>query len=195
MICDRRSATVLWLVALVWVALSGCDAMTPKPPLADPMEEVSVFVQGDKLFASVRLRTEFLNAILRELDNGEPIMATYRFRFYRLQNHFPDLRLSQQTIQRRLRRRLITERFEMTELPQKRLHYTPDEDEAMNFLGSPRYILLGSDVHLPRTNRYYLDIGITIEHQEMSWVLSVLNRWLTLTPPVIYRKHVRFQHP
>ncbi|HIJ83092.1 MAG: hypothetical protein HW380_1589 [Magnetococcales bacterium] len=183
------------IACVALTVLCGCDNGPPRTSDVNPIEEVSVFQQGDKLYASARLRSDYLNRILKESGHGEPLVANFRFDFYRQQKYFPDLRLSHENVQRRLRLRLITERFELLELPQKRMQYTPDEDEAMSFFGVPRYIILGSGVHLPLGNRYYLRVAFSEEHQGMSWILGGLNRLLTMTPPEIYEKTIEFQPP
>ncbi|MBF0146928.1 MAG: DUF4390 domain-containing protein [Magnetococcales bacterium] len=185
-------SSVIAVIALF--LLCSCGTTPPDDP-ANPIVEVSIFQQGEDLFANVRLDSKYLDERLKEMGHGEPVLASYRFEFYRQQDNFFDLRLSHQIIQRRVRLRLITQRFEMMDLPQRRLQYTADEDEAMNFFGAPRYIHIGSEVQLPKNNRYYLKVGFTVEHQGMSWVLGVLNRLLTMTPPVIHEKIVWLQNP
>ncbi|MBF0110030.1 MAG: DUF4390 domain-containing protein [Magnetococcales bacterium] len=177
------------------IFLHGCNFVSTESTADNPIAEASVFQQGNALYATIRLQPEYLDQLLREMDHGEPVQATYRIEFYRAQDWFFDRRLSQQVVHRRLRLRLITQRFEMTELPQKRLQYTADEDEAMSFIGFPRYIFIGSTVGLPRDHRYYLNVGFSVEHQGMSWVLGVLNRILTMSPPVIHEKIAWFQAP
>ncbi|MBF0436723.1 MAG: DUF4390 domain-containing protein [Magnetococcales bacterium] len=181
------------ILPVLLLLLGGCSDLSHEDSSVNPIEEVTVFKLDDTLYASVRLSSDYLDAVFKETESGEPVLAYYRFDFYRHQDHFFDKLLGHAVVQRRLRLRLITQRFEMMKLPKNELQYTADENQAMSFLGAPRYVLLGTDIPLSADERYYLSVGFTLEHQGMSWVLGVLKRWLTLTPPIIFTKIVWYE--
>ena len=120
-----------------------------------------------------------LYRIITLLRHGEPILATYRFRFYRLHPWLPGLRLSQAILKRRLRLRLITRRFEMLDVQTGRIQYSGDPEEAMGFIGAPNYVFLGKGVkQLSPDYEYRLDVDLTIEHEGTLQLLHLLDRWL-----------------
>lgn len=179
--------------SVLFLFLGGCSDLAHEGSSVNPIEEVTVFKQEDKLYASVRLRSDYLDAVFKETESGEPVLAYYRFDFYRHQDHFFDKLLGHEVVQRRLRLRLVTQRYEMIKIPTNELQYTAEENEAISFLGAPRYILLGTGITITPNERYYLTVGFTLEHQGMSWVLGVLKCWLTLSPPIIHTKMVWFE--
>lgn len=183
----------LFLFAL-W--LTGCTPLTDKsvPSPRKSMKQASAFLQADKLYASAELDSVYLNKIMTLLYHGEPILATYRFRFYRVHTWLPDVRLSHILLKRQLRRRLITGRFEMMDVKTGQLHYTNNQEEAKGFLGAPRYVLLGKEARFSKEQSYRLRVDLTMEHAGMSSLLRVLNQWLTFGRSGIYSFSYDFIH-
>ncbi|MEO5339370.1 MAG: DUF4390 domain-containing protein [Magnetococcus sp. MYC-9] len=152
-------------------------------PLAQPgvIQQASLLPQRDKLYARAELDPQALKQLMELLDNGEPIWATYRFGLYRNHAWWPDLRISQVVLQRRLRLRLITRRYEMLDGQTGQIQYTSNPDEAMNFVGAPRYVPLGTlrekGAFLPIEHRYRLKVELTLEHEDMSYLFHLLDQW------------------
>lgn len=159
------------------------------------IQEASAFLADDKLYARTVLDPGFLSDIMALLGHGEPVLATYRFRFYRTQSWLPDLRLAQVIVKRRLRLRLITRRFEMTDVRNNHVQYTRDPQQAIGFIGNPRYIRLATHTHLFPQRRYHLDVQVQVEHQGMSRVYRVLNRLLTFGGSADYSLQTAFEQP
>lgn len=147
------------------------------------IQQASAFVQGNALYAKAELNPSYLQKILGLLRHGEPILATYHFRFYRVHAWLPGLRLAHATLKRRLRLRLITRRFEMLDLPTGRIQYTGNPDEAMGFLGAPHYVFLGTlssqgGGRLSPDHRYRLNVDLTMEYEGMLHLFRVIDQWL-----------------
>ncbi|MBF0214429.1 MAG: DUF4390 domain-containing protein [Magnetococcales bacterium] len=187
--CDRslahfiiRRPAVTWIVLLT-ILVAGCGR-EPQPTPPNAIQEATPFLQGEKLFAKASLTPAFLTRIVQQLKQGEPLLATYRSRILRRHDWLPDLLLLDKEIQRHIRMRLITERYEMREENTGLVHYTSDENEAQNFFGNPRFILLhGRFRPLPHT-RYQLETRVSLTHEGMSRMFRFLDRWLALNQPM-----------
>ncbi|MBF0191668.1 MAG: DUF4390 domain-containing protein [Magnetococcales bacterium] len=166
-------------IALLAILLSGCgkDPLPTPPPV---IQEASLLLQGDKLFAQVSLTSAFQTRIGQQLKQGDPLLATYRFSVMRQPKWLPDTRILDKEIQRHIRMRLITERYEMREENSRLVHYASSEHEAMNFFANPRFIPLhGRFKPLPGM-RYQLRTHVSITPEGMSRMFQLLDRWLTL---------------
>lgn len=152
-------------------------------PIPHPgaIQQASAFSRGNRLYAKAELDPAYLNKLIGLLHHGEPIVATYRFRLYRLHAWLPSLRLSHVTLKRRVRLRLITRSYEMLDLQTGQIQYTHDPEEAMEFLGTPNYVFLGAgETPLSPDYRYRLYVDLTMEHEGMLHVFRVLDHWATL---------------
>ncbi|MBF0153825.1 MAG: DUF4390 domain-containing protein [Magnetococcales bacterium] len=168
------------------------------PP--NPLREVAASLQGSSLYAQALLSPEFQRETLELLKQGEPIQATYRFRLREGRTLLPDREVSRLTLQRRLRLHLITQRFEMQDITRGQTSYTDDDDEALQFLGHPRDVLLeerGSKnraaTNFPVSGRrYFLEARFELEREGISRPLRFLNRLFTFWRPVDYRLETEF---
>lgn len=121
-----------------------------------------------------------MSRIKRLLKHGEPLMASYHFRLTRLHPWLPNTRILQHQVNRHMRMRLITQRYELRDADKKQIHYATNESEAMQFFGNPRFILLHNRVKLLEGVRYQLETRVTITHEGMSSMFQFLDRWLAL---------------
>ncbi len=176
MIRPRRRNRGFWPALWLLLLLNGCMP-SDSPPKA--IQSAAAVLEDEALFAQAALSPDYLNHLLKLLKHGEPIVARYRFRFYRVNDWLGDYRLLQVIIKRRLRLRLISERFEMLDITNDRTHLTSDPEEAMGFIGHPRYIPLSGRVRLRPDRRYRLDVHLDVEHEGMSDTYRLLNRWLS----------------
>ena len=168
-----------WL-HLSWL-LFGLTACTPTPD-ADGRQVIrsaSAFVQGGKLYAQAALDPGYLSELVPLLRHGEPIVADYRFRFYRINDWLPDSRLIQVSVKRRLQMHLITEHFEMLDISNGQTHYAGDPDEAMGFIGQPDYVPLSSRFRMIPGRRYRLETHLELEHGGMFGSNRLLNSWIS----------------
>ncbi|NGZ06593.1 MAG: DUF4390 domain-containing protein [Magnetococcales bacterium] len=148
------------------------------------IQQTVLLLQGEKLLAHSELAPPFLLQLGEQLAQGEPLLASYRFRIRRLHPWLPDTRILDKPLQRHIRKRLITERYELREEQQRLVHYTTDEQEALNFIGNPRFILLANRFKpLPQT-RYQMETHLSITPSGMSRLFLLLNRWLSLGKPM-----------
>ena len=151
---------------------------TPQP---GAIQQASAFFQGNRLYAKADLDPVYLSKLIGLLRHGEPIVATYRFRFYRLHAWLPPLRLSHVILKRRLRLRLITQSYEMLDLQTGQIQYTHDPEEGVEFMGSPNYVFLGAvGVPLSLDHKYRLSVDLTMEHEGLLHIFRVLDHWATL---------------
>lgn len=147
---------------------------------AGVIQRASAFAQGDNLYARAELDDLYLSTMMALLRHGEPLLVTYRFRFYRLHDWLPGLRLSQVVLKRRLRLRLITRRYEMLDIKTGRIQYTGSVEDAKEFMGAPSYVLLGKGARqLAVSQRHRLDVDLTIEHEGTLQLFRVLDQWLS----------------
>lgn len=157
------------------------EGMRSAPPKV--IQHASAFVQGNGLYARAELDPIYLEKITPLLRHGEPILATYRFRLYRLHDWLPGLRLSHVILKRRLRLRLITQRFEMLDVQTGQIQYTANPEDAMEFLGAPHYVFLGylpgKTKRLSPAHTYRLNVELTIKHEGTLHVFRVLDHWPT----------------
>ncbi|WP_193771006.1 DUF4390 domain-containing protein [Candidatus Magnetaquicoccus inordinatus] len=148
------------------------------------IQQAALFKQGDKLYVRAELDSTILKRLMEFLNNGEPLWATYRFRLYQQNSLLPDLRLAQTIVKRRLRFRLITHRFEMLDGQSGQIQYTGNPDEAMNFLGAPRYIAMATlhdkKSHLSSRYNYRLKVDLTLEQEDLSHLFHLLDQWFNL---------------
>ncbi|MBF0461145.1 MAG: DUF4390 domain-containing protein [Magnetococcales bacterium] len=160
------------------------------------IQQAAVFPQGDKLYAKVELDQNFLKQLTEFLNDGEPLWATYRFRLYRTHPWWPDLRISKVTLKRRLRLRLITRRFEMLDGQTGQIQYTSSPEEAMSFLGAPRYVLLGilgdEGKSLSADRAYRLNVDLTLEHEDLSSLFHLLDQWFRFGQSGTFRFQVAY---
>ncbi|MBF0273239.1 MAG: DUF4390 domain-containing protein [Magnetococcales bacterium] len=166
-------------IALLAILLSGCGR-DPLPENTPVIQEASPVFQSDKLFAQVSLNPTFQDKIELQLKQGDPLLATYRFTVMRLHEWLPNVRILDKEIQRHIRMRLITERYELREENSSLVHYTSDEDEAMSFFANPRFILLHSRFKPLPGVHYQLQTRVSITQEGMSRMFRLLDRWLTL---------------
>ncbi len=177
--CPPPWKTCLFHLFWLLIGLTGC-ALSDDPPPVRVIQSASAILEGQKLYAQLALDSDYLANLMNLLKHGEPIVAHYRFRFYRLNDWLTDSRLLQVTIKRRLQLRLISERFEMLDLTNDQTHFTSDPEEAMSFIGQPRYIPLSDQVRLRPERRYRLEVRLNLEHEGMSSTYRLLNRWLSI---------------
>jgi hypothetical protein len=171
---------------------TGCSSES-QPQVVNPIAKASAFLQGGDLYARAGLNPEFSKHIISALHHGEPMQATYHFSFYRHQEYLPDLPLAKVTIKRRLRLRLVTERYEMHDLNSDQIHYTEDKDKAISFFSNPRFVLLGKNAHLKKEHSYWLNIDFEIDHKGMSPMFRTLKQWLTFDRGRDYKFSVDFK--
>ncbi|MBF0400346.1 MAG: DUF4390 domain-containing protein [Magnetococcales bacterium] len=145
------------------------------------IQHAALFQQGERIYARAEMEPEILKELTELLDNGEPLWVVYRFRLYRIHPWWPDLRISQAILKRRLRLRLITRRYEMLDGETGQIQYSNNPEEAMNFLGAPRYVLMGAlqkkGKFFTADRSYRLNIDLTLEHEDMSYFFHLLDRW------------------
>ncbi|MBF0161231.1 MAG: DUF4390 domain-containing protein [Magnetococcales bacterium] len=145
------------------------------------IQQAALLPQGEKLYARAELDQNYLKQLTELLNSGEPLWATYRFGLYRIHHWLPDLRISQIILKRRVRLRLVTRRYEMLDEQTKQIQYTDNPEEAMSFLGAPRYVLMGMlrdhGRHFPLDRRYRLHVDLTLEHEDMSHLFHLLDQW------------------
>ncbi len=185
----------LWSALLIFCLALFITACENQPPqqIVNPIAKASAFIQRGDLYARASLNQEFSRHIISALHHGEPMPATYHFSFYRHQEFLPDLPLTKVTIKRRLRLRLVTERYEMHDLDSDQIHYTPDVDKAISFFSNPRFVLLGKEVNLKPEYRYWLHVEFEIDHKGMSPMFRTLKHWLTLDKNTDYQLSVDFE--
>ncbi len=185
---------------LVITGLSGCSAADKQqdtcensrlfacqenksPAQPGVIQQASLFSQGDKLYVMAEMEQNYLKRLAEFLNTGEPVWASYSFRLYRNHPWLPDLRIGQVTVKRRLRLRLVTRRFEMLDGQTGQIQYTSNPEEAMSFLGAPRYVPLGTLTHnrkkLSSDHSYRLEVALTLEHEDMSTLLHLLDQWFS----------------
>lgn len=183
--------TILFLLttSLLVSGCSGSSQNTEPTPIAD----ASAFIQGDDLYARASLNPRFSKHVIMALRHGEPMQATYRFNFFRYQTLLPDLPLAKISIKKRLRLRLVTQKYEMHDLNNNRINYTSDPEEAIRFFSNPRFVLLGKEVHLKDEFRYWLQVEFEIDHQGMSPMFRTLKRWLTIDHTIDYQFRVDYE--
>ncbi|MBF0136351.1 MAG: DUF4390 domain-containing protein [Magnetococcus sp. DMHC-1] len=178
--------------------LTACQTEHAPPP--NPLREVVASMQGNNLYAQATLTPAFQREALELLKQGEPILAAYRFRLLEVRTLLPDREVSRLKLKRRLRYHLITQRYEMQEITRGQTYYTDDDDEALQFLGHPRNILLeerktGATTHfLLPGRRYLLETHFELEREGISRPLRFLNRLFTFWRPVDYRLVTEFRH-
>ncbi|MBF0261176.1 MAG: DUF4390 domain-containing protein [Magnetococcales bacterium] len=170
-------------VFLVTLMIAGCEK--PRSESPTPIIQVAeAFMQGEKLLARVTLEPSLLERLGENLQQGEPLLATYRFRLIRKHPWLPHAQVLDREILRHVRMRLITERYELQENQQRLVHYTTDESEALQFIGNPRFLLLHPRFRpLPDTG-YLLQTRVSITHEGMSRMFRFLDRWLTWHQPM-----------
>ena len=162
------------------IYLLNCqESKSPSQP--GVIQQASLLPQGDKLYVGAELDQNYLKQLTKFLNNGEPMRATYRFSLYRTHPWLPNLRVSQVILKRRVRLRLITRRYEMLDGQTGQIQYTGSPEEAMSFLGAPRYILLGmlreKGKYFSANRRYQLNVDLTLEHEDMSHLFHLLDQW------------------
>ncbi|MBF0426078.1 MAG: DUF4390 domain-containing protein [Magnetococcales bacterium] len=194
MIVTRLHREGLGVALCLLLLLTACQGGGTPPP--SPLREVVASLQGNALYAQAALSPEFQREALALLKQGEPILVTYRFRLREGRSLVPDREVSWLKLQRRLRLRLITQRFEMQDISSGQIAYTDDDDEALQFLGHPRNLLLeghgdkrgaaASNFLLPG-RRYFLEVRFELEREGISRPLRLLNRLFTFWRPVDYR--------
>ncbi|MEO5363579.1 MAG: DUF4390 domain-containing protein [Magnetococcus sp. DMHC-8] len=153
------------------------------------IQQAALFPQGNRLYAKAELDQHYLKQLTEFLNSGEPLWATYRFRLYRLHAWLPDLRIGQVFLKRRVRLRLITRRFEMLDGQTGQMQYTGNPEEAMGFLGAPRYVPLGTlqDRQLPTDRSYRLNVDLTLEHQDLPHLFHLLDQWFRFGQSSLFR--------
>lgn len=172
------------LSVLFWtLMIAGCEK--PHSDTSTPViQQAEAFFQGEKLLARVTLDPALLERLGENLQQGEPLLATYRFRLIRKHPWLPNAHVLDKQILRHVRMRLITERYQLQENQQRLVHYTTDESEALQFIGNPRFLLLHPRFKpLPDTD-YMLQTRISITHEGMSRLFRFLDRWLTWHQPM-----------
>ncbi|MEO5346011.1 MAG: DUF4390 domain-containing protein [Magnetococcus sp. YQC-9] len=165
----------------LWI--SGCG----KNHTSDPtpvIQQAHAFTQGEKLFAQLSLDPRLLDRLGDNLKQSEPLQATYHFRLLRKHQWLPNAHILDTEIQRHIRMRLITERYELQEGHKGLFHYTTDENEALQFIGNPRFLLLHPRFRLLPDTGYILQTRVTITHEGMSRMFRFLDRWLQLNQPM-----------
>jgi hypothetical protein len=206
--CQPRLVTALprlrllspWLAVLLPLLAGGCSNNNDMPFLCqgshlltcreskEPsqpgvIQQAALFTQGDKLYVRAELDPTILKRLMEFLNNGEPLWATYRFRLYQQHTWLPDQRIGQIILKRRLRLRLITRRYEMLDGQSGQIQYTSSPEEAMNFLGAPRYIQMATlkNKHRPLSHPpYQLKVDLTLEHEDLSHLFHLLDQWFNL---------------
>ena len=186
-ICSLPRFALLLILTLV----TGCGDGS-QSTATNPIAKASAFLQGGDLYARTSLNQEFSKKVILALQHGEPMQATYRFSFFRRQEHLPDLPLAKVTIKKRLRLRLVTQKYEMHDLSNGQIHYTQYEEEAISFFGNPRFVLLGKEAHFKKEFRYWLKVEFETDHQGMSPMFRTLKRWLTLDQTIDHQISVDF---
>ncbi|MBF0177487.1 MAG: DUF4390 domain-containing protein [Magnetococcales bacterium] len=189
------------LGVILLISLAACQGEDAPPP--NPLREVVASLQGNNLYAQAVLTARFQREVLDLLKQGEPILATYRFRLREERAFFPDREVSRLKLRRRLRLHLITQRFEMQDITRGEVSYTDDDDEAMQFLGHPRNILLEehgdkdgtTGRFLDAGRRYFLEARFELEREGISQPLRFLNRLFTFWRPVDYRLETEYRRP
>ncbi|MBF0369916.1 MAG: DUF4390 domain-containing protein [Magnetococcales bacterium] len=147
------------------------------------------------MYAQASLDPAFLVDASALLKRGEPLLATYEFHFYQRHDWLPDRKVVDITIKRRLRPHLITEHFEMRDSQSGVYHYTSDPEEALHFLGKPRFIALTQVSELKSGGRYLLETRILVTHEGVSGLLRLLDRWLALWRPIDQTLQIDYTHP
>lgn len=160
------------------------------------IQHASLLMQGDTLYASAEMDQEHLKQLTELLSNGEPLWAVYQFRLYRIHPWWPDLRLSQTLLKRRLRLRMITRRYEMLDGMTGQIQYTNDPEEAMSFLGAPRYVKIGTmqkqGKYFSSDRAYRLTVDLTLEHEDMSYFFHVLDRWFKFGQSTLFHFQIPY---
>ncbi|MBF0428909.1 MAG: DUF4390 domain-containing protein [Magnetococcales bacterium] len=179
-------------IALLTILLSGCGYAPPTPPEPNAILSANAFFQKQQLFAQVTLNPLFIAKIKQQIQQGEPLQATYTLNLIRKHPWLPDIRILQRTIQRHMRLRLITQHYELLEGNNGLLHYATHENEALQFFGNPRFILLHPRVQLLPGVRYQLETHVSITHEGMSRLFQLLGRWITTDQPLdfVYRSEL-----
>ncbi|MBF0183996.1 MAG: DUF4390 domain-containing protein [Magnetococcales bacterium] len=167
-----------------------------QPTQPGVIQQANLFRQGEKLYVRAELDPTISKQLMEFLNNGEPLWATYRFRLYQQNQILPDLRISQTISKRRLRLRLITRRFEMLDGQSGQIQYTSNPDEAMSFIGAPRYIQLATlkEKNSPLSSRYLyrLQVDLTLEHEDLSHLFHLLDRWFNLEQSGQFHLHTPY---
>ncbi|MBF0417437.1 MAG: DUF4390 domain-containing protein [Magnetococcales bacterium] len=177
-------APVFLALLIAWtLGIAGCEKPNSKTP-APVIQQAEAFLQGEKLLARVTLDPTFLDRLSENLQQGEPLLATYRFRLIRKHPWLPNAHILDRQILRLIRMRLITERYELQENQQRLVHYTTDENEALQFIGNPRFLLLHPRFKPLPDTEYILETRVTITHEGMSRMFRFLDRWLTWHQPM-----------
>ncbi|MBF0358584.1 MAG: DUF4390 domain-containing protein [Magnetococcales bacterium] len=190
----HKGFTAQLLLFLLLITTTGCSNNQHQQS-ANPLDKAAAFVRGGDLYARASLKHEFSKKIIDTLLHGEPIQASYHFTFFRNQNYLPDLPLAKVSIIRRIRLHLITRKYEMHDLTTNKINYTPDSEEAIRFLGNPKFVLLGKNANLKSESNYWLNVKFEIDSHGMSPVFRTLKRLLTLNQATDYQLSVDYIKP
>lgn len=175
---------------LLTLLLAACAPAEPEKPLREnAILSSTAFFQDEQLFAHVVLNPRFMHHLKGLLQQGEPLLATYQFRIHRLNDWLPDTLILRREIYRHLRMRLITQRYELLDELNGLVRYATDEDEAVQFLGNPRFVLLHKRVRLLPGVRYRVETRVSITHEGMSRMFQFLDHWLGLSQPLDFVHH------
>ncbi|MBF0284816.1 MAG: DUF4390 domain-containing protein [Magnetococcales bacterium] len=187
----RRSSPPLPSPTLAALALTAALLLVacslPDPPASSTnsaLAETSLVRQGEKSYVQAALSLVTLKEISDLLQNGEPLLANYRFRLVLIRPWMPDQTVVEQTLSRRLKLHLITRRFEMVEEAAGQPVFTADAETALRFVGNPRYIPLRAP--LPTTGkegRFLLQTWFRLEQEGVSQIFRTLHRLLTFWRP------------
>ncbi|MBF0588733.1 MAG: DUF4390 domain-containing protein [Magnetococcales bacterium] len=185
-----------WLVApLLLLFVAACSPHPHDQLPTDVFQTAGLSEQEGKLYAQVRLTDARLKDIFSVAQRGEPILVTYRFRLRQVRHWLPDPSAAELLVSRRLRLRLITERYEMRDLQTDDVRTTTDPDEARQFLGDLGFMPLMDAAALIAGEAYRLEIHFHSERDGVSRMYRILNRWLTFWKPDDYIHHVPYRRP
>ncbi|MBF0187238.1 MAG: DUF4390 domain-containing protein [Magnetococcales bacterium] len=183
----RSPGWVLQLPALIGLLLmvTACSS-EPSPPVNTIIASAAVQVHGEEYYTEATLDNTFLSEVSALLQQGEPIVATYRFFLYQKSEGLlsNDLLLGSARIKRRLHRHLIRDRFELLDMDTEQIHFTPDADEALRFIGQPRYVPLWIQKPVRPQHPYVLEVTCRIERDGVSRVFRLLDRLINFWKPV-----------
>lgn len=185
------------LLLFLWIGLGllpgALHAASAPPPSL--FRDAAISVQGETVYGRAELTREFLARSRALLEQGEPVQVIYGFVFYRQLAWLPDLKLSESTEKRRVKKHLIIQRYEMQVVGSGQVSFTSDEEDALEFLGRPRFIPILEKKDLNNDANYRLRVTLTMEQDGVSRMYRLLYRLLNLWKPVTSTIETEYHHP
>lgn len=176
----RAGRAAGWLLLLL---LAACDRLPDEPAI---VQQADAFSQGNRVYANVKLSTHFQEQVRALLAHGESVVGSYRLRLLRERTLWPDLLLHELAFRRRLRPLLILQRYDLEEIKEggSENRATSDLEDALRFLGQPRYLPLIASGLLEMDEHYRLEVRFRLEREGDSRTFRLLQRLLSFGEPL-----------